>query len=147
MHCSCRKSWCVRVYRHCLDRKMRMKISPVNRENHGAAEWGPLPPCWDPPQWDFAVGPAEQGENAAGEHKILPAYHREHQRVGEDQQTHGSKCCECPGTRQDAQEIFCSLTAVWCITHTGKLQVTSQKPGPSTSSRLRPQFSSFAHVK
>lgn len=54
---------------------MRMKISPVNRENYGAAEQGPLQPFWDPPQWDFGVGPAEQEESAAGEHKITSAEH------------------------------------------------------------------------
>lgn len=50
-----------------------MEISPVNRENHRGAEWGPLQPFWDPPQQDFGVGPAEPEESAADEHKIIAA--------------------------------------------------------------------------
>lgn len=53
----------------------------------------------------------------------------------------------CPGTLQDAQEKLLSLNALWCVTHAGKLHVTSQNPGASVSSRLRLQFCSSAGVK
>lgn len=98
-------------------RKTRAKISPVNRENRGAADWGPLQACWqDPAQCPFGRGPAEQEERAAREHKTMPVSHLGTPvcwrrfwefTVRKDsciQQTEGSECCLYSRECQDAQE-------------------------------------------
>lgn len=145
MHCSCTKSWYVRVFWHRLCRKMRVKISPANRKL-----WG----CWVGTASTTLVGSTvmrfwcrlcwARGESCKGTQKSHQRNAREHQHVGDQQ---GSKSWVCAGTRQDAQEKLFSLTAAWCIIQAAKLQLTSQKPGPSISSRLRLHLSSSTHVK